>query len=211
MDAVAGGLRGAASNVHQRILLPQILAGRTVSWSARSITHGHLCSASASHRLPRVEVTPTGVDLQHFHRARNGTCTSLGGTAETPLLIFVSALDPAHHFKGSRSCSSPSRARRFEMASRRRRRRLEQTPCVNLARAAGLAERVHSRAMSATPIFPVTTAPPTFMCFLHRVRGSVWTGVSRGGGHGDSDDRVITPGVRTVVLDDETGCHVAPC
>jgi glycosyltransferase involved in cell wall biosynthesis len=214
MDAVAGGLRGAAFSVHQRILLPQILgrADRVLVSSldyARSSLFGERID-----RLPRVEVHPYGVDLQHFHPGTEPALrTSLGGTAETPLLIFVSALDPAHHFKGFPVLLDALR----ELVALKWRLVVvgdgsSRTQCVNLARAAGLAQRVtfaghvsdadlprYYRAADVH-VFPSTASAEAFgLVCLEAAATAIPTIASS------------LPGVRRVVLDDETGIHVAPC
>jgi glycosyltransferase involved in cell wall biosynthesis len=214
MDAVAEGLRGAMFDVHQRLILPTILgqADRVLVSSldyARASLH-----CEGIDRLPHVEVHPYGVDLRRFRPGPEPALrTALGGDAKTPLLLFVAALDPAHHFKGFPVLIDALRDLRDaawrlvvvgDGASR--------AEHVELARATGLGARVHfagdvsdedlPRYYRAADIhlFPSTAAAEAFGLVCLEAAASATPTIAS-----------ALPGVRRVVLDDETGLHVAPC
>jgi glycosyltransferase involved in cell wall biosynthesis len=101
MDAVAGGVRGALFRLHARLVLPRIVAcaDRVLVSSADYAAHSAL--AGIGDALARVEVHPYGVDTERFHSGRDlGLRDRLGVAHDETVAIFVSRLDLAHHFKG---------------------------------------------------------------------------------------------------------------
>ena len=213
MDAVADGIRGAVFGIHQRLLLPQIL-GRADRVLVSSLDYARASLfGERIDRLPGVEVHPYGVDLQHFHPGTEPALrASLGGTTDTPLLIFVSALDPAHHFKGFDVLIDAL----GELVALKWRLVVvgdgsSKSQCVDLVRSAGLSERVtfaghvsdvdlsrYYRAADAH-VFPSTAAAEAFgLVCLEAAATAIPTIASS------------LAGVRRVVLHEETGLHVAP-
>lgn len=213
MDAVGRGVRGALFAAHERVVLPHVLA------HADCVIVSSLDYAQASaiaRRLPglrHVEVHPYGVDLDRFRPGREPALRSaLGLDGETPLLVFVSALDPAHHFKGFPVLVDALR----QLTHARWRLAVVgdgpwRSRYADLAGAAGLAERVHfagdvsdadlPRYYRAADVhlFPSTAAAEAFgLVCLEAAASAVPTVAS------------ALPGVRRVVLDRETGLHVRP-
>ena len=101
MDAVAHGVKGRLFDLHQRLLLPWILA-RADAVLVSSIDYArHSALARIDGVLDRVEVHPFGVDPDRFHPGEEPDLRrSIGIAPGEPAIVFVGALDPAHHFKG---------------------------------------------------------------------------------------------------------------
>lgn len=101
MDATARGVKGTLFRAHQRLALPFLVshADRILvsSWDyARASALAQITGA-----LDRVEVHPFGVDLEQFHPGMEPALRASLGIRRTDVtLLFVGALDAAHHFKG---------------------------------------------------------------------------------------------------------------
>jgi glycosyltransferase involved in cell wall biosynthesis len=213
MDAVADGLRGALFAAHQRVVLPRVLAEADCV-IVSSLDYAH-ASAIATHlpELPRVEVHPYGVDLTRFRPGAEPVLrAALGGDAKTSLLLFVAALDPAHHFKGFPVLIDALRELRDatwrlvvvgDGASR--------SAHVERACAAGLGARIHFAGdvsdedlphyyrAADIHLFPSTAAAEAFGLVCLEAAASATPTIAS-----------ALPGVRRVVLDRETGLHVPP-
>jgi glycosyltransferase involved in cell wall biosynthesis len=211
MDAVADGVRGALFTAHARLVLPQVLA------QADSVIVSSLDYAQASalrnrlRSLPRLEVHPYGVDLGRFYPGPEPLRATLGGDA-APLLLFVSALDAAHHFKGLPVLIEALRGLAnlpWQLIA------VGDGPLrahyAALVSAAGLGERVHfagdvsdaelPRYFRAADVhlFPSTALAEAFgLVCLEAAASAVPTIAS------------ALPGVRRVVLNEETGLQVSP-
>lgn len=101
MDAVAGGLKGAVFQAHRRVLFPYIVsrADRILVSSKDYAQSSALADIEGA--LDKVEIHPFGIDLERFAPEGEKTIREKHGIKEeTPLLLFVGGLDPAHHFKG---------------------------------------------------------------------------------------------------------------
>lgn len=101
MDATAGGARGAFFRLHERVVLPWIVRrARRVLASSQDYFEASALAAVAGAQ-DRLEVLPHGVDLARFHphddpdRRREAVA---GG--DEPVVLFVGGLDRAHDFKG---------------------------------------------------------------------------------------------------------------
>jgi len=101
MDAVAGGLRGAIFEAHKRLMFPWIAnrADRIL------VSSREYADTSALKDIPgimdRVEIHPFGVDLQKFHPGHDEEMRDACSIdLSVPVLLFVGGLDEAHHFKG---------------------------------------------------------------------------------------------------------------
>ena len=119
MDAIAGGIRGAIFETHKRLMFPWIAnrADRIL------VSSREYADTSALKDIPgimdRVEIHPFGVDLEKFHPGsddalRESLLTTpplpeqlpglqgggWEGGGDVPVLLFVGGLDEAHHFKG---------------------------------------------------------------------------------------------------------------
>jgi rhamnosyl/mannosyltransferase len=213
MDAVAGGIRGAIFDAHQRVVLPRVLAEADCV-IVSSLDYAHASAiATRLPNLPRVEVHPYGVDLSRFRPGSEPMLrAALGAEANTPLLLFVAALDPAHHFKGFPVLIDALRELRHATW------RLvvvgdgpSRSQHVELVRAAGLRERVQfagdvsdeelPRYYRAADVhlFPSTAAAEAFGLVCLEAAASATPTIAS-----------ALPGVRRVVLDGETGLHVPP-
>lgn len=114
MDATAGGLRGAIFEAHKQMLFPWI-ANRCdrILVSSRDYYESSALAKLTS-VSDRVEIHPFGVDLKKFCPRTSPSCLayrqagSPSGEGEVtlaipknvPILLFVGGLDRAHHFKG---------------------------------------------------------------------------------------------------------------
>jgi glycosyltransferase involved in cell wall biosynthesis len=213
MDASAGGIRGALFRAHQRVALPLLLA-QANRILVSSLDYAHASSA-ADHltRLPRVQAQAFGVDSDRFRPGHEPLLRSAIGVAgDEPVLLFVSALDPAHYFKGlpvlveALRTLVDARWRLVVVGDGPARPQYEE-----LARNVGLDHRIHfagdvsdvdlPRYYRAADVhlFPSTGTSEAFgLVCLEAAASGIPTIASR------------LPGVRTVVLDRETGLHVTP-
>ncbi len=100
MDNVAPGLKGAIFSAHRRLLFPWLVnrVDRILVSSLDYAKH----SALAEHGLDdRIEEHPFGIEIDRFKPGKEVELRKeLGLSAQTPVLLFVGGLDPAHHFKG---------------------------------------------------------------------------------------------------------------
>ena len=101
MDATATGLRGAIFEAHKHVLFPWI-ANRC---DRILVSSKDYYESSALAKLTsvndRVEIHPFGVDLQKFSPGiEEALQMELGISNNVPILLFVGGLDRAHHFKG---------------------------------------------------------------------------------------------------------------
>lgn len=100
MDAAADGVKGAIFSAHRRMLFPWLVnrVDRILVSSLDYASHSALNELGVEDRL---EEHPFGVDLERF---KPGTEDELKEqlmiTKKTPVLLFVGGLDAAHAFKG---------------------------------------------------------------------------------------------------------------
>lgn len=101
MDAVAGGWRGVFFEAHKNFLFPWIAnrVDRVLVSSKEYAEQSALQSISGI--MDRVEIHPFGIDLNRFHSGKEiELAQTLGISTNVPILLFVGGLDRAHHFKG---------------------------------------------------------------------------------------------------------------
>jgi glycosyltransferase involved in cell wall biosynthesis len=101
MDAVADGIKGAAFRTHARLVLPHIVrrANRVLVSSNDYAARSALANIPGC--LARVEEHPYGVDTERFRPGPEPMLKKrLSITPDLFAMIFVGGLDPAHHFKG---------------------------------------------------------------------------------------------------------------
>ncbi len=100
-DPVVNGIRGAIYEAHRRLLFPW-LVNRAEKILVSSRDYAEVCDLKEVHgAMNRVEVMPFGVDLERFHPGSEPELRSaLGWRDDLPVFLFVGGLDPAHHFKG---------------------------------------------------------------------------------------------------------------
>lgn len=213
MDAVASGLKGKIFNMHRRMLFPWI-AERANRILVSSMDYAKTSAlADVEGIFARVEELPFGVDLERFSPGKEAALRGeLGIAEEVPVLVFVGGLDPAHHFKGlpvllealqtlqdlpwqalvigSGSLRESFAAQAKERGMGERIRFLGNVSNEELPRYFRLAD-MH--------VFPSTERAEAF--------GLVALEAAASGIPSIASD---LPGVRTVVLDGETGLHVPP-
>ncbi|MBI4713969.1 glycosyltransferase family 4 protein [Candidatus Uhrbacteria bacterium] len=101
MDATANGMRGALFGAHRRVILPWLVnrADRILA-SSQDYIDGSTISEIPS-AMNRVEIHPFGIDLNRFRVGRDDLFKQrLGIQTDVPTMLFVGGLDSAHHFKG---------------------------------------------------------------------------------------------------------------
>lgn len=100
-DPVVNGIRGAIYEAHRRVLFPW-LVNRAEKILVSSREYAQVSDLKDVHgAMERVEVMPFGIDLERFHPGSDATLrTSFGWRDDLPVFLFVGGLDPAHHFKG---------------------------------------------------------------------------------------------------------------
>ena len=213
MDAVADGVRGALFRLHARLVLPRIVvaADRVLVSSTDYAAHSAL--AAIGNALSRVEVHPYAVDTERFHPGHEPALRERLRIAPSDVaLIFVSRLDPAHHFKGLPVLlDALARARLHGWRLVVVGDGSQRSGFERLARSLGLAERVsfagdvseadlpaYYRAADVH-VCPSTAAAEAFsLVTLEAASSGIPTVASS------------LPGVRTVVVHGGTGLHVPP-
>ena len=101
MDAVAGGLKGAVFGMHRRLLFPW-LVGRADRILVSSQDYANTCALNEIANVQdRIEIHPFGVEVSRFFPGEDVELREqLGIPSTDPVFVFVGGLDPAHHFKG---------------------------------------------------------------------------------------------------------------
>jgi glycosyltransferase involved in cell wall biosynthesis len=213
MDAIAEGLKGMVFGLYRRLVLPRVIAhADLVLVSSMDYARSSELARMAG-GLPRLEQHSLGVDVDRFQPGSEPALRSqLGIAADLPVLLFVGALDRAHHFKGvPQLVEALARVRdcRWHLVvvgDGSARDRFE-----NLAGTQGLGERVHFAGdvgdadlpryyrLADLHLFPSTGGAESFgLVCLEAAASGIPTIASS------------LSGVRTVVLDGETGLHVSP-
>jgi len=213
MDALAGGARGLLFRAHQRLVLPHVLA-RADRVLVSSLDYARSSALQdPRHGLTHTEVHPYGVDPTRFHPGEAPAVRAACGVAPAAVMIlFAAALDPAHHFKGLPvllDALGGIREHRWHLVvvgDGSLRPRYEE-----LVRHAGIADRVHFAGdvtdeqlpdyyrAADLHVLPSTQSVEAFgLVCLEAASTGIPTVVS------------ALPGVRTVVIHQETGLHAAP-
>ena len=213
MDAVADGLRGALFRLHAQLVLPRIVARAARVLVSSDDYASHSALAGVGDVLLRVEVHPYGVDTERFRPGREPALRErLRVAPDEVVVLFVSRLDPAHHFKGlhvlleALSQARPDRWRLVVVGDGSLRAGFERQGAAR-----GIADRVHFAGdvsdaelpayyrASNLHVCPSTEAAEAFsLVTLEAAASGIPTVASS------------LPGVRTVVVDWETGVLVAP-
>lgn len=213
MDATAGGLKGRVFDLYRRVVLPRLVA-RADRILVSSLDYAqHSALARFPEAAARLEVHPFGVDLDRFHPGSELSLRArLRIEAGETVLLFVGTLDAAHHFKGlpvlfeSLAGLTDVRWRLVVVGDGPHRPSFEA-----LARTRGLAPRVtftgsvsdeelpaHYR-LADCHVFPSTGRAEAFgLVALEAAASGIPTVASH------------LPGVRTVIVDGETGLLVPP-
>jgi glycosyltransferase involved in cell wall biosynthesis len=213
MDAVADGARGTLFRLHARLVLPRIVraAGRVLVSSADYAAHSAL--AAIGNTLSRVEVHPYAVDTERFHPGQEPALRErLGIAAGDVALLFVSRLDPAHHFKGlpvlldALARARPHGWRLVVVGDGSQRSGFERQ-----AASLGLAERVSFAGDVSDADLPAYYRAADVHVCPSTAAGEAFSLVTlEAAASGIPTVASSLPGVRTVVVHGETGLHVSP-
>lgn len=212
MDATADGVKGAIFSAHRRMLFPWLVnrVDRILVSSLDYARHSALADLNVEDRL---EEHAFGVDLERFKPGEEDELKEeLGIRKKTPVLLFVGGLDAAHAFKGVQEM--------IEALEQIKQHdwhlvivgdgNLKETYRAN-AEANGLAQRITFAGsvsnkdlpryyrMADMHLFPSTKRAEAF--------GLVAMEAAASGVPSIASD---LPGVRTVVLDGDTGLLVPP-
>jgi glycosyltransferase involved in cell wall biosynthesis len=213
MDAVADGLRGACFRLHARVVLPRILARADRVLVSSHDYASHSALARIGDVLSRVEVHPYGVDTERFHPGREPSLRErLRIAPDERVAIFVSRLDAAHHFKGlpvvldALAHARPHRWRLVVVGEGSLRHGFEQ-----LAASLGIADRVHCAGDVSDADLPAYyRAADVHVCPSTEGAEAFSLVTLEAAASGIPTIASSLPGVRTVVVDGETGLHVQP-
>jgi glycosyltransferase involved in cell wall biosynthesis len=213
MDAIASGVKGRFFQMHQAMVLPWVLSrsDRVLVSSIDYARHSALVATAGA--LDRVETHPFGIDLDRFHPGADPELRgSLGIPAGEPLLLFVGGLDPAHHFKGF-----PVLVAALQRLAGERWRLLVvgdgalRGSFEALVAAHGLADRVHFAGNVTDAALPACYRAADIHVFPSTGGGEAFGLVAaEAAASGIPTIASNLPGVRTVVLDGETGLLVPP-
>ncbi|HBK35327.1 MAG: Glycosyltransferase (Modular protein) [Candidatus Uhrbacteria bacterium GW2011_GWE2_40_58] len=101
MDAAAHGLKGAFFGMHRRLLFPWLVS-RADRILVSSQDYADVCALhEISSIQDRIEIHPFGVETERFYPGKEPDLReSLGIPLTAPVFVFVGGLDAAHHFKG---------------------------------------------------------------------------------------------------------------
>ncbi len=212
MDPVARGLKGALFEAHRRALLPWI-----VSRADRILVSSRDYAASSAlsqipHALDRLEIHPFGVDLERFHPGHDPEFRqSLGIPDGIPVMLFVGALDPAHHFKGL-----PVLLEALEVLSGKWHALIIGEGSLRASFMANVAQKSYGDRVHFVGGIPDEDLPRYYRaadihCFPSTERAEAFGLVAlEAAASGIPSIASDLPGVRSVVLDGETGLLVPP-
>ncbi len=213
MDAVADGFKGQVFRMHRRMLFPWIVA-RTDRILVSSLDYARTSAlADIDGVFERMEVHPFGVDLHRFFPGEEPDLRhSLHIMEKEPVMIFVGGLDAAHHFKGLPVLFDALQG-------------LEQLPWhviiigdgelrasfEALATERNISSRIHFLGNVGNQDLPKYYRMADFHVFPSTERAEAFGLVAlEAAASGIPSIASDLPGVRTVVLDGETGLHVPP-
>ena len=163
--------------------------------------------------LSRVEVHPYGVDTERFRPGRELALRARVGSAPKDVLaLFVSRLDPAHHFKGLQVLLNalagvrPHPWRLLVVGDGSLRHGFERQ-----AAALDIADRVHFAGdVSEADLPAYYRAADVHVCPSTAAAEAFSLVTLEAAASGVPTIASALPGVRTVVVDGETGAHVPP-
>lgn len=212
-DPVVAGLRAAIYEAHRKLLFPW-LVGRADVILASSREYAESSDLKdVNGALDRTKVMPFGVDLERFHPGRDDEMrVRFGWRDDVPVFLFVGGLDPAHHFKGlpvliealKKLVEYPWRAVIVGDGSMR------ATFEAN-ATASGLGERVAFVGNASDEDLPRYYRMADVHCFPSTERAEAFGMVAlEAAATGIPCIASDLPGVRSVVLNGETGLLVPP-
>jgi glycosyltransferase involved in cell wall biosynthesis len=213
MDAVADGFRGAFFNMHRRMLFPW-LASRADKILVSSLDYAESSAlANIENIFDCVEELPFGVELDRFFPGDEfGLKVELGIPIEEPVMIFVGGLDAAHHFKGLPVI--------FDALEHLRELKWHfvivgsgelKESFKAQAQAKGFEDRIHFAGNVSSEDLPRYYRMADMHLFPSTARAEAFGLVAlEAAASGIPTIASDLPGVRTVVLDGETGLRIAP-
>lgn len=212
-DPVVAGLRAAIYEAHRKLLFPW-LVGRADAILVSSREYGESSDLKGVNgALDRMKVMPFGVDLGRFRPGReDARRKAFGWRDDVPVFLFVGGLDPAHHFKGlpvliealATLVDYPWRC--LVVGDGSMRPGLEAS-----AIAAGLGERVKFVGNASDADLPEYYRMADIHCFPSTERAEAFGMVAlEAAATGIPCIASDLPGVRSVVLNGETGLLVPP-
>jgi glycosyltransferase involved in cell wall biosynthesis len=204
MDANASGLRGAIFEAHKQVLFPWIVNRCDRILVSSKDYYASSALAQISSVSDRVEIHPFGVDQKTFFSGN-------GSVSNVPVLLFVGGLDRAHYFKGLpvlfealKDLSQPFRLvivgsgdMKETYASLVQMRHLEDR--VTFVGSVSEKELPEYYRTADLHVFPSTRRAEAFGLVALEAAASGIPTIASG-----------LPGVRSVVLDGETGLLVPP-
>lgn len=213
MDAVAGGVRGAIFRWHARVVLPHIVrrANRVLVSSADYAAQSALAQIPGI--LALTEEHPYGVDTVRFHPGEEPILEKqLSIAPDVVSMIFVGRLDAAHHFKGlgvlfeALASVRWPRWRLLVVGDGPLRPNLEQQ-----ASRLGIDSRIEFLRDVSDEALPSHYRAADFHVCSSTAAAEAFSLVTlEAAASGIPTIASALPGVRTVVLDGQTGAHVPP-
>lgn len=102
IDLIGAGVRARLFAAYQAIWVARLVRGAREIYAVSLDHFASTAGAESARRFGRaVREIPNGVDLERFAPgSREAARSRLGLPREGPLLLFVAALDRAHHYKG---------------------------------------------------------------------------------------------------------------
>ncbi len=212
-DPVVAGLRAAIYEAHRRLLFPW-LVGRADAILTSTREYAETSDLKGvPGAVERITVMPFGVDLERFCPGREDDLRrSFGWRDDVPVFLFVGGLDAAHHFKGlpvlidalKGLADYPWRA--VVVGDGGMRATLETSTA-----AAGLSERIRFVGNASDEDLPRYYRMADVHCFPSTERAEAFGMVAlEAAASGIPCIASDLPGVRSVVLNGETGLLVPP-
>ncbi|NBS41175.1 glycosyltransferase family 1 protein [bacterium] len=212
-DPVVAGLRAAIYEAHRKLLFPW-LVGRADTVLVSSREYGESSDLKeVNGALDRMQVMPFGVDLERFRPGREDELRKeFGWRDDVPVFLFVGGLDPAHHFKGLPVLIEALKGlvdypwRCLVVGDGSMRASLEAN-----ANASGLGERMKFVGNASDEDLPRYYRMADVHCFPSTERAEAFGMVAlEAAATGIPCIASDLPGVRSVVLNGETGLLVPP-
>ncbi len=212
MDTYADGLKGLIFEAHRRALFPWLMA-RADRILVSSLDYAESSSLGKLGLQERTEELPFGVDLERFHPGSEPDVRErLGVAPSETLALFVGGMDTPHSFKGvpvllEALARLPNLPIKVALVGDGDLRPLfEQT-----AEFLGVSSRVKFLGNAADNELPALYRAADFHVLPSTTRGEAF-GIVALEAAASGIPSVVSdlPGVRTVVLDGETGLRVKP-
>jgi glycosyltransferase involved in cell wall biosynthesis len=213
MDAAANGLKGMVFNAHRKLLFPW-LVNRADRILVSSQDYADTCALKDVPEVhDRIEIHPFGVEMDRFYPGQEPDIRKQLGIPEgSPTFIFVGGLDPAHAFKGlpvlfeALSDLPNNKWHGIIVGSGSLRASFETT-----VKEKGYGARIHFVGSVSDEDLPRYYRAADFHLFPSTKRAEAFGIVAvEAAASGIPSIASSLPGVRSVVLDGQTGVHVEP-